>query len=130
VTTSGGIESALKMVAENINTSPNRYKVLEEARTISGDIANVGVTYTDTTIITPKTLKSITVEACGNKCVVYSVYLNDDSKLSEVKVFEDLYDAIKDKTLRQIAQAGPAKITVVINDGTNDITKVYTLKYE
>lgn len=129
VTKGGELGTALEAVAGEIaKDTTDRYAVLDEARTISENIAtSADVTYNNGT--TTKTLKSITVEACDKTCVVYS---GGDSILSlgGIGDFNALYDAIKGMTLRQIAQAGPAKITVVINDGTNDITKVYALKYE
>ena len=78
---------------------------------------------------TTKTLKSIKVQACGKTCVVYSDG-DSDSPLSDSEVFIALYDAIKDKTLREIAQAGTTKVTIVANDDTKDVTKVFELKYE
>ncbi|MDD4583975.1 MAG: S-layer homology domain-containing protein, partial [Eubacteriales bacterium] len=124
--TEENLGDALKLVAGEIaKDTTDRYGVLDEARTISESIAtNANVTYNNGT--TTKTLKSITVEACGKTCVVY---LAGGSILDGQKI-KDLYDAVKDNTLSQIALAGTAKVTIVANDGTKDVTKVFELKYE
>ncbi|MFA5635857.1 MAG: hypothetical protein WC977_08120, partial [Anaerovoracaceae bacterium] len=95
------------------------------ARTISSNIAS-GYTVQYVAGEETKTLKTITVEACGKTCVVFA----DAETLGSVDEFTALYDAVKAKTLRQIAQAGTAKITIVTNNGTTDQTKVMELKYQ
>jgi hypothetical protein len=122
--TKENLDSKLQQVATNITQTPDRYVVVAQAKTISSNISNIAdVTYTVGAVV--KTLKSITVEACGETCVVFTD--GDGKTLGD---FEALYDAVKGKTLREIAQAGTAKVTIVINDGTANQTKVLELKYE